>query len=145
MQLCPHSNAKESEMSAQDNLPQLSGAVVWFEIPATDLDASQKFYETVLGIKMIKTEQSDDQPNDIVWFHDPSTPGSFGHLYPGTPADMGKGNTIHMLSADKLEDVMPRVEPAGGQVISPIIDIPAGRFVYINDPDGNSVGLFNWA
>lgn len=131
-------------MSAQANLPQLSGSVVWFEIPATDIDASQKFYEAVLGIKMIKTEKADDQPNDIVWFQDPATPGGFGHIYPGTPGEAGNGNTVHMLSADKLEDAMTRVEPAGGQVISPIIAIPAGRFVYITDPDGNSVGLFNW-
>lgn len=131
-------------MSAEANLPQLSGSVVWFEIPVTDIDASQKFYEAVLGIKMIKTEKSDDQPNTIVWFQDPATQGGFGHLYPGTPGAAGNGNTVHMLSADKLEDVMPRVEPVGGQVTSPIISLPAGRFVYITDPDGNSVGLFNW-
>ena len=131
-------------MSAMENLPTESGAVVWFEIPVTDIDASQKFYETVLGIKMIKTEQSDEQPNDMVWFNDPAAPGSFGHLYPGDPADTGKGNTVHMLSADKLEDAMARVSQAGGEVASPIITIPTGRFVYILDPDGNSVGLFNW-
>lgn len=131
-------------MSAEANLPQLSGSVVWFEIPVTDLDASQKFYEAVLNIKMLKTEKGDDQPNDIVWFQDPATPGGFGHLYPGTPGTDGNGITVHILSADKLEDAMARVEPAGGKVISPIVPIPVGRFVYITDPDGNSVGLFNW-
>ncbi|MEM9574080.1 MAG: VOC family protein [Pseudomonadota bacterium] len=132
-------------MSTENNLPQQSGTVVWFEIPVTDIDASQKFYEAVLGIKMIKTEKSDEQPNDIVWFNDPSAPGSFGHLYPGQPGTDGNGNTVHMLSADKLEEAMVRVEEAGGQVVSPIIPIPTGRFVYITDLDGNSVGLFNWA
>ena len=132
-------------MSAEANLPTDSGTVVWFEIPVTDIDASKAFYEAVLGITMIKTEKSDEQPNDIVWFNDPAAPGSFGHLYPGTPGTDGNGNTVHMLSADKLEDVMPRVEAAGGQVVSPIISIPTGRFFYLTDLDGNSVGLFNWA
>ena len=30
----------------------------------------------------------------------------------------------------------------GGEVVSPIITIPAGRFAYCLDPDGNSFGLF---
>ena len=28
-------------------------AISWFEIPATDLDRAQKFYETIFDIKMI--------------------------------------------------------------------------------------------
>jgi len=35
-----------------------------------------------------------------------------------------------------------RVTANGGQVVSPIISIPSGRFVYCLDPDGNSFGLF---
>jgi hypothetical protein len=31
---------------------------------------------------------------------------------------------------------------SGGEVVSPIITIPAGRFAYCLDPDGNSFGLF---
>jgi predicted enzyme related to lactoylglutathione lyase len=28
------------------------------------------------------------------------------------------------------------------KVVSPIVEIPAGRFAYCLDPDGNSIGLF---
>jgi predicted enzyme related to lactoylglutathione lyase len=34
------------------------------------------------------------------------------------------------------------VVPAGGKVVSDPIAIPAGRFAYCLDPDGNSFGLF---
>ncbi len=37
---------------------------------------------------------------------------------------------------------MARVFDSGGEVVSPVIDIPAGRFAYCLDPDGNSFGLF---
>lgn len=130
-------------MSAETPLPQESGYSVWYELPVTDLDASKAFYEQVLGITMIKDENP-DLPNPMVWFNDPKAPGSFGHLYPGKPAPRGTGNTVHMLAADPLEDVMPRIEKAGGKIVSPIIPLPSGRFVYIEDIDGNSVGFFNW-
>ena len=38
---------------------------------------------------------------------------------------------------------MDRVVENGGKVISDIVTIPAGRFAYCLDPDGNSIGLFN--
>lgn len=141
--MCAHHNPRGKNMSAPTETKSKTGEACWFEIPSTDLDRSQKFYETVLGIKMMKTEKSDDQPNDVVWFKSFDSEGVFGHIYPGKPAKEGEGNTIHLTSEDKLEDVMPRVETAGGKVVSPIIPIPAGRFVYITDPDGNSIGLFN--
>jgi len=123
--------------------PRINALSVWFEIPVTDLDRAQAYYEAVLGIKMIRTTDP-STPNDMIWFNDPQSPVASGHLYPGKPAGDGQGNTIHMLATDPLEDVMKRVEPAGGIIVSPIIDIPAGRFVYTTDPDGNSVGFFNW-
>ena len=65
-----------------------------------------------------------------------------GHLYPGKPAAAGTGATVHLAVAAPLEAAMERVTAHGGQVVSPIISIPAGRFVYCVDPDGNSFGLF---
>ena len=41
-----------------------------------------------------------------------------------------------------LEALFSRVRAAGGTVLSEPISIPAGRFAYTRDPDGNSIGLF---
>lgn len=131
-------------MSAPSQHVYKAGHAAWYEIPVTNLDASKAFYEAVLGIEMIKTEDP-EMPNPMVWFNDPADAGPYGHLYPGNPSAAGTGNTVHMFAADPLEEVMPRVEKAGGKVVSPIVPIPVGRFVYIEDLDGNSVGLFNWA
>lgn len=133
-------NAAEMNM---DQVLAMPGLACWYEIPVTDLKAAQAFYEAVLGITMIYSENP-VMPNPMVWFADPETPGAFGHLYPGKPAPNNEGITVHILSTDPLEDVIPRVEAAGGKVVSPIVPLPIGRFVYITDPDGNSIGIFNW-
>ncbi len=112
---------------------------VWFEIPVSDLAASKAFYEAVLKITMTR---DDNGPNPMVAFSSLEDSGVSGHLYPGKPAHAGSGNSIHLAVTDKLEDAMARVPGAGGKVVSDIIPIPVGRFVYCEDPDGNSIGLF---
>ena len=114
---------------------------VWFEIPVSDLDASKRFYEEVLSISM---RRDDTGPNPMVMFSSMDDMGVSGHLYPGKPSEAGSGNTIHLAVDGSLDDAMSRVKAAGGQVMSPTIDIPAGSFFYATDPDGNSIGLFTY-
>ena len=106
-----------------------------------DMERAKAFYEAVLGVKM---NRDDNGPNPMLMFTRMDDPVSSGHLYPGKPAAEGAGNTVHLVALDPLEVVMKRIEPAGGKVVSPIIDIPPGRFFYTTDPDGNSVGFFNY-
>lgn len=41
-------------------MPQLN-SVSWFEIPATDLDRAQRFYETVLGFALEREAMGPEQ------------------------------------------------------------------------------------
>ncbi|MEL6586439.1 MAG: hypothetical protein AAFQ50_07220, partial [Pseudomonadota bacterium] len=67
--------------------------------------------------------------------------GVAGHLYPGTPSE--NGPTIHLQVPGTLEDAIDRIWDAGGRVLEmDPVTIPFGRFVYAQDPDGNSIGLF---
>ncbi|MBF9061374.1 VOC family protein [Rhodobacterales bacterium HKCCSP123] len=117
--------------------------VAWTEIPVGDLDAGTAFYEAVTGCRL---ERQSMGPNDTaVFVTDPPMGAGGVHLYPGKPAPGGVGPTVHLAIADRLEDAIARVVPAGGAVVSPPIAIPAGRFAYITDPDGNSIGLFEAA
>ena len=120
----------------------LEHAVCWAEIPVTDMERGKAFYNAVL-----QTELVDDNngPNPMAVFPTKNAQaGIAGHLYPGKPAPKGTGNTIHLVTGEQLETVMDRVKDAGGEVVTPAIDIPAGRFFYATDPDGNSIGLFNY-
>ncbi len=113
-------------------------AMVWFEIPVTDMKRAKSFYDNVL-----KTDLQEDNtgPNPMAIFPvaDQKT-GLAGHLYPGKPN--GGGNTIHLLAPGPLEESLARVGENGGKVLSAVVSIPAGRFAYCSDPDGNSIGLF---
>lgn len=113
---------------------------VWMEIPVTDLDAAIAFYSAVTGGSLSKQEMG---PNTTAVFQtaDPGA-GIAGHLYVGAPATDGRGPTIHIVAKGKLEATIDRVWDAGGKVLGEPISIPAGRFVYMTDPDGNSIGLF---
>ncbi len=112
--------------------------VCWSEIPVADLAKAQTFYETVFDWDMVR---DDNGPNPMVNFSDDLN-GVGGHLYPGKPATAGSGPTIHLVVPDNLEAAMERCTKAGGQVVSPAIEIPPGRFAYATDLDGNSIGLF---
>lgn len=119
--------------------PQNTGC--WFEIPVTDLEKSVKFYGDVL----CQTLKIDDTmgPNPVAFFsYNDDTPGIGGHLYPGKPSR--EGNTIHLVAPPGLDAARARVEAGGGTVESPDVEIPMGAFFYARDPDGNSIGLFNF-
>ena len=113
-------------------------AAVWFEIPVTDMERAKAFYRTVLDVEL---KDENMGPNPMAIFPAREN-GVAGHLYPGKPAGSGEGNTIHLASPDPLEKALERVTANGGEVISDIVTIPAGRFAYCRDPDGNSIGLF---
>jgi predicted enzyme related to lactoylglutathione lyase len=111
--------------------------VVWSEIPVLDLEKGMAFYGAVIGTPLTLQK---GQPNDQAIL--PGGDFSGGHLYVGTPAANGAGPSVHVACAGALEDAMERAKQAGAQVISPAIAMPFGRFGYIIDPDGNSIGLF---
>jgi len=113
----------------------------WTEIPVRNLEAGMAFYGAVTGACLDVQEMG---PNKTAVFRtDPPMQGGGSHLYEGTPAGDGSGPTIHLAALGTIEEAIARVEPAGGKVISPPIAIPDGKFAYITDPDGNSIGLFS--
>jgi uncharacterized protein len=116
-------------------------AVVWAEIPVSDLERAIPFYEAVLGQSLTI---NNDGPNPMADFAYTEGSSVGGHLYPGTPAAAGAGPTIHLGVPGTVEEAAERCVAAGGAVLGPIITIPVGRFQYATDLDGNSIGLFQY-
>jgi uncharacterized protein len=113
-------------------------AVIWVEIPVSDLTKSKAFYGAVLQNELTDQEMG-PFPTAVFSY---AEGGVGGHLYVGKPGAAGSGNVVHLSVAAPLEDALGRVKSAGGQVVSDIIAIPDGRFAYCLDIDGNSFGLF---
>lgn len=114
-------------------------AVVWAEIPVTDLPKAMRFYSDLLDQTLTVDETG---PNPTAMFIYDQASGTGGHLYPGKPAASGTGSTVHLAVPTTVEAAMAQCTKSGGTVVSPIITIPPGRFAYATDPDGNSIGLF---
>ena len=114
----------------------------WTEIPVTDLQKGMDFYSAVFGWSL---SIDDTGPNPVAFLPmDENGSGTAGHLYPGKPAAKGSGPTVHFHVQSTVEDAIQRVNDAGGEASDMIIDIPQGRFAYGTDPDGNSIGLFQY-
>lgn len=112
--------------------------IAWSEIPVTDMDRAVAFYNEVFGFEMTVDTTTGPMPMAVLGN---AMEAGGAHLFPGKPATEG-GSTVHITLPDTLEAGSERLKAAGGQVLSPPIAIPDGRFVYARDLDGNSIGLF---
>ncbi|PCH98849.1 MAG: glyoxalase [Rhodobacteraceae bacterium] len=116
-------------------------ALVWAEIPTRDLDKAVAFYKSVFkfDIQVVTTMG----PHPIGVIETGNAADVRGHIYSGEPAAAGTGATLHLKIPDTVEAAVSRVLEAGGTVPNDTaIQIPAGRFAYALDLDGNSIGLF---
>ncbi len=119
-------------------------AVSWFEIPTTQLDKGQAFYESVLGAKMMRTPMG---PSEGAIFPYDRAAGAIGGalmMGPTAPAVSDGGPMIYLDAGDSLDSALDRAVKAGGEVMLPRQELPEGMgfFAQIKDLDGNRVGLY---
>jgi uncharacterized protein len=122
----------------------MDNAISWFEIPATDIERAQKFYETIFQITM----QNMDFPGvkmrafpldnpmegvggtiiDTGGFHKPS---------------LTDGPLIYLNGNPDLQIILDRVEAAGGKVTIPKREISPeyGYMGMFEDTEGNRIAL----
>ncbi|MCE3281299.1 MAG: bleomycin resistance protein [Chitinophagaceae bacterium] len=118
-------------------------AISWFEIPATDLDRATKFYEAIFGLQLIPMDMENIKMRmfpiedmtgvggavvDSGGFHKPSSTD---------------GPLIYLNGNPDLQNVLGKVEAAGGKIVVPKMEISPeygfmGVFV---DTEGNRIGL----
>lgn len=124
----------------------MTNAISWFEIPVTDLDRAQQFYETIFGISLIPM----DMPNikmRMFPVDDPMT--GIGGALVNTGSDeffkpsATEGTLIYLNANPDVQLVLDKIQVAGGKVIVPKTEIsPEYGFmgVFI-DSEGNRIGL----
>jgi hypothetical protein len=122
----------------------MKSAISWFEIPATDLKRATKFYETIFGISLIPL----DLPNiKMRMFPVENQMTDIG----GAVVDSGgfhkpsatDGPLIYLNGNPDVQNVLDKVEKAGGSVIVPKTEISPeyGFMAVIIDTEGNRIGL----
>ena len=124
------------------NVSTPAHAVAWFEIPATDIDRSQAFFETVLQRSLRREVMG---PNTLAVFPYAQGSGAGGCLHTGATRlePSASGTLVYLDCNPSIDAALTRVPPAGGRVIVDKQALPPGMgfFAHIIDVAGNRVGL----
>ena len=117
-----------------------SHALNWFEIPVTDFDRARTFYETILGRAVHPMVMGPITMGMLA--SDPSVVGGALVHGPGT-APSKEGTIVYLNGGDDLQEMLNRVQSAGGVIDVPKTEIGNGYgfFAYFIDTEGNKVGL----
>ena len=118
---------------------QRNSKIVWFEIPVANMDRAKKFYETIFKINLTVALFG---PERIAVFPY-EAPAISGCLIEAANLKPGHG-PLPALNADPfLDEVLDRVEAAGGSIYHPCTQLPEGMgcFARIEDTEGNLIGL----
>ena len=119
-------------------------AISWFEIPTTDIERAQKFYETIFGISMMAM----DMPNikmrmfpldDMMTQVGGALVDSGGFHKPSVT----EGPLIYLNGNPDVQNVLDKVEAAGGTILVPKTEISPdyGFMAVFIDSEGNRVAL----
>ena len=121
----------------------MKNAITWFEIPTTQLDRAQSFYEAVLGQPLHRENMGPSE--GAVFPYDGAADGVGGALMmgPTAPQVSGSGTLVYLDASPSLDAALERAVAQGGQVALPRQALPSGMgfFAHIHDLDGNRVGL----
>ena len=104
----------------------------YIEFPATDIEATKRFYNEVFGW------QFQDYGPDYTSFNDGRLAGGFAK---GSPT-RGAGALV-VLYAAQLEAMEKKVRDAGGKITKPIFSFPGGRRFHFADPSGNELAVWS--
>ena len=124
----------------------MKNAISWFEIPATDINRAQKFYEAIFEITMTTLDfpeikmrmfPLDDPMNGVG-----GTLVDSGEFHKVSATD---GPLIYLNGNPDVQIILDRVEAAGGKILVPkrTISEEYGDMAVIQDTEGNRIALHN--
>jgi predicted enzyme related to lactoylglutathione lyase len=119
-------------------------AISWFEIPATDLDRAQKFYEAIFETQLIPMDTPNVQMRmfpvaDMMTGIGGAICKAEGFYKPSAT----DGPLIYLNGNPDVQNVLNRIEAAGGKIVVPKTEISPeyGFMAVFIDTEGNRVGL----
>jgi predicted enzyme related to lactoylglutathione lyase len=113
--------------------------IVWYDIPAIDLDRAVAFYSAVLGVPVIK---DDDAEPPLAWM--PTADGGRMGCICAVPGfkPSPDGVMIYLDANGRLKDAVAAVRANGGKVQSDIHSIGQYGFrAEVLDSEGNCIAL----
>jgi uncharacterized protein len=120
-----------------------TNAISWFEIPTTDLERAQKFYEEIFQFKMFPMDFPNLKMRMFPLEDMSGVGGALVHSDGFHKPSATEGPLIYLNANPDVQIVLDRVADAGGQVIVPKTEIsPEYGFMGVfTDTEGNRIGL----
>jgi len=124
-------------------MSSLKHAVSWFEIPATDINRAQTFYETIFKVELAFMDLGENHKMAVF----PSLMDTISGAIAYHPAwyipSNSHGPLIYLNANPDLQEVQNRIEAAGGSVTMPKKQISPdhGYMAVFIDSEGNRVAL----
>ncbi len=119
----------------------MKSIINWFNLASSDIDRAISFYSGVLAIEMQRFTSPDGFEN--AFFPTLAGEGFSGAISANPQFKAGaQGATIYFDVDGRMEEVLARVGPGGGQVVMPRTNI--GEFGFIAmalDTEGNMIGF----
>ncbi len=112
-----------------------TGKIDYVEFPASDLEASKRFFATTFGWSFV------DYGPDYAAFTDAGMDGGFYRSAQVVSSD--GGSALIVLYSDDLEATQQKIEAATGRIVKPIFDFPGGRRFHFTDPSGNEYAVWS--
>jgi uncharacterized protein len=119
-------------------------AISWFEIPTTDLDRAQRFYETIFATSLIPLDLQNLRMRMFPIENQMSgIGGALCHNKDFYKPSSTDGPLIYLNGNPDVQNVLDRVEAAGGKVLVPKTQISPeyGYMAVIIDSEGNRIAL----
>jgi predicted enzyme related to lactoylglutathione lyase len=121
----------------------MKNAISWFEIPTTNLERATLFYETILGIKLIKLDLPNIKMRMFPLEDQSGVGGSLvdsGGFHKPSSTD---GPLLYLNANPDVQLVLDKVVGAGGQILVPRTEISAefGHMGVILDTEGNRIAF----
>jgi predicted enzyme related to lactoylglutathione lyase len=117
-------------------------AIHWFEIPVTDIDRAQRFYETLFAQDMRREQMG---PQTLAVFPYEAGRGIGGALLQSATAPVPgtEGPLVYLNAGPSLDAVLARAGELGAKVLLPRLELPRdiGFIAQILDSEGNRIGL----
>ena len=118
----------------------MSNPVLYFEIPAANLDRAEAFYSKVFGYDFER--ESVDGYEMALFPFDQGGPGATGALAQGDVYVPSLNGPILYFKVESIDDVLASAQANGGAVLYPKKDIGELGFVAeIQDSEGNRIAL----
>lgn len=122
----------------------MKNAISWFEIPTTDIDRAQHFYETIFGISMMPMDLPNIKmrlfPLDDMMNQVGGALVDSGGFHKVSATD---GPLIYLNANPDVQGVLDKVVAAGGSIMVPKTEISPeyGFMAVFMDTEGNRVAL----